>query len=242
MKVFFRTLLAVVFLCQGYAAFAQSHFVGSRFFGYDVIANTNMGRIAGRGVLSWQSDGKSYHSSLTVKALFINLLNSASDGRVGSILAPEKYTEKLFRRDAKKLFFDRPAHKIRIEPGAEEIMLRTNEQDNLSIIWQLRARVMEGGGALGTRHDFFMSGPIDVYDLQFKGLGLEKIQAQGNTYLAWHLQRLPIPDPQNAAEAKQFDFWFAPELNYFPVKLRFKDPSQDSLEFVLTKVSETPID
>jgi len=162
---------------------------------------------------------------------------ATSEGDIDEFgLAPARFVEKRFRREASTTTFNRETHAINFTQSTETYPLKGGEQDRTSIIWQLIsvARGAPDKFTNGSEWLFFVAGPRDAEQWSFKVVGREKIKTKQGEVNAVHIFRAPPPDDKS----QKLDIWLAPSSDWYPVRLRFTDPDGDFIEQTLDNVSK----
>ena len=111
------------------------------------------------------------------------------------------------------------------------------EQDRGSIIWQL-AGIGRGDAAQfapGAELDVVVAGNRDADTWIIKVIGQEEIDTPLGRMNTWHVSRAPRPGSYDQA----IDIWFAPEREWYPVKVRYTYANGDYLD--LSVSSLTPL-
>ena len=107
------------------------------------------------------------------------------------------------------------------------------EQDRASLIWQLAA-IGRGDSTKfnpGATIDLFVAGVRDGEVWRMQVVGQEEMQLPAGKMQVWHVVRQPRPGSYD----QQLDIWFAPGLEWYPVRLRFTETNGDYLDLSLSK-------
>ncbi|MDB5854982.1 MAG: putative PROLIN-rich signal peptide protein [Herminiimonas sp.] len=205
---------------------------------YSITAKQSGIALNGEAQLRWtQGSGKYGVIAESSAMLFGKFLEEKSEGAIDANgLAPQAFTEKRMRKEPTTATFDRQAGKISFTDSKETYPIRGGEQDRTSVIWQLigAARGAPEKFKPGSNWNFFVVGQRDAEPWIFQVVNQEKIttpQGQQNT---WHLLRKP---PANS-KGQRLDIWLAPALESYPVKLRFTEGNDDTIEQVLEKIEK----
>jgi hypothetical protein len=205
---------------------------------YGITARQSGIALNGEARLQWtQGSGKYSVVAESSAMLFGKFLEEKSDGAVDANgLAPQAFTEKRMRKDATTASFDRQAGKISFTDSKESYPIRGGEQDRTSVIWQLigAARGAPEKFKPGSNWSFFVVGQRDAEPWIFQVVKQEKIATPQGEQTTWHLLRKP---PANS-KGQRLDIWLAPELESYPVKLRFTEGNDDTIEQVLEKIEK----
>jgi hypothetical protein len=193
---------------------------------YAVKARQQGITLIGQARLDWKHDADSYAVHVETHApLLGKVLEESSEGLVDAQgLAPQRYTEKRFRKSATAVSFDRQSGTISFQASERSYPINGGEQDRTSVIWQLiaMARATPSAFRNGASHEFFVVGQRDADPWTFRIGREEKLRGPNGDVTAWHVIRNPPSDSQ-----QQVDIWLAPALQWYPVKLRFSERGDD---------------
>jgi hypothetical protein len=194
--------------------------------------------LTGETSIAWSlaADGR-YEARLTTIALGITVLELVSTGQVRRFgLAPERYTQKRFRRSAEAANFDWSARRVTFSTRSFERELREGIQDRLSFQFQLMVlaqRLPERFHA-GAAVEFPVAGPdgVDIY--AFLVGEEETIATELGAFAARKVER---PRGVGGADSR-IEVWLAPALQWLPVKLRFTDRRGQTTENLLLRIED----
>jgi hypothetical protein len=194
----------------------------------------------GSGTIAWHADGRRYTIDGEFGVLFITALHFKSSGTIedGGI-APELYSEKRFRRAETNTHFHRERNTISFSASTKTYPRIGNEQDRASIIWQL-AGIGRGDGehfVPGAMIEVVVAGTRDAEPWQIQIIGLEDITIDGTTISAWHVVRAPRARTYD----QKLDIWLAPQLQWYPVRLRYTEPNGDYLDMSLNGLNVSAV-
>lgn len=241
-------MLCVLLLCTAGAAIAApaEHIVIQRKvrlapsadLHYSIDARQSGLELKGEAQVNWTSTGNKYSVTAETRAMMIGkILEASSEGTIDKYgLAPARFVEKRFRREASTTTFNRELNTISFTQSSESYPLAGGEQDRTSIIWQLIA-VARGAPEKftnGSEWLFFVAGQRDAEQWSFKVIGREKIKTSLGEVNAVHVFRAPPPDDKS----QKLDIWLAPSMEWYPVRLRFTDPDGDFIEQTLDNISK----
>lgn len=194
--------------------------------------------LSGDSTLSWQVAERKYVINNEIRASFFGKIQeSGSSGQIDEFgLAPVQFTETRFRKEATRTRFERDSLQISFSESSQTYPLKGGEQDRASIIWQLiaQARSNPGKFAAGSDWLFFVAGRRDAEAWTFKVSGNETIDSDLGKQPCLHLIRLPPADSQD----QQLDIWLAPNLDWYPLRMRFADNDGDFVEQTLEKIEK----
>ncbi|HJV50238.1 MAG TPA: DUF3108 domain-containing protein [Noviherbaspirillum sp.] len=192
----------------------------------------------GSGVYRWEATNDRYRATIEAGMTIIfriTALNSTSEGKINDLgLAPELYTEKPWRKSMTNTHFQHANHKISFSASEAVYPYNGGEQDRASVVWQL-AGIGRGGGeqfAPGAEFDLVVAGPRDADNWHFRVIGEELADTPDGKQHAWHVRRVPAAGTYD----ETFDFWFAPQLEWYPVRVRKTYASGDYYDLVLTRI------
>lgn len=192
--------------------------------------------INGESEIRWLPDGKRYLATIETRAMLVGkILDEKSEGAIDAWgLAPARYTEQRFRKEATSVTFNREARLISFSASDRSYPIKGGEQDRASVIWQLSAvaRAAPAKFKNGSSWNFFVVGQRDADPWTFKVGAQEKVAGPDGEVMAWHVTRNPPP----GSEEQQLDIWLAPALQWYPVKLRFTEGGGDFIEQTLRQV------
>ena len=193
----------------------------------------------GEATVTWRAGDGKYTLSSESRASILGKINeNRSEGLVDEQgLAPEKYTEKRFRKDPYSVTFDRDARAIRFSEGKQGYPIKGGEQDRASVPWQLSAmaRGMPGKFVAGSEWSLVVAGRRDAEPWLFKVARTDKLRTQMGQIEAVHL----VKAPSSGAKDQQIDIWLAPAHEWYPVKIRFSDnDGGDVVEQTISKITK----
>ena len=173
------------------------------------------GELHGNARVDWQRDGDRYQTRVEIELGLVSL-GMLSQGRVGAQgLMPSAYEETRAGRRRSALLQD----KIVLSDG-RQVPRPDGVQDTASQFVELSHRFASGQLPLevGRSVSFWMARPGGVdfwtYDITDK----EVLQTpQLGAVEAFHLKPRPLVDPRGNITA---EMWFAPSLQYLPVRIR----------------------
>lgn len=207
---------------------------------YSIEAQQSGLHLNGEALVKWSAAGNKYSVTTETRAMMLGkILETTSEGDIdGYGLAPARFVEKRFRREASTTTFNRELNTINFTQSAENYPLKGGEQDRAGVIWQLIA-VARGNAdkfTAGSEWLFFVAGPRDAEQWSFKVVGREKIKTKQGEINAVHVLRAPPADDKG----QKLDIWLAPSSDWYPARLRFTDPDGDFIEQTLDNVNKKP--
>ena len=202
---------------------------------YTIAARQHGLTINGTANVQWRAgDGKYSLAVESRAAIFGKILETRSEGLIDEFgLAPVAFYEKRFRKDANTTTFKRDAKTISFSVGDETYPIKGGEQDRASIQWQVasQARATPDKFKPGSEWSYFVAGRRDAQQWSFKVANVEPVQTGNGEVSAVHLVRGPLDDDKGS----QVDLWLAPSLDWYPVRVVFKDADGDYVDQTLDK-------
>lgn len=204
---------------------------------YAIKASQHGLTINGTANVQWRAGDGKYSVAVESRApIFGKILETRSEGALDDYgLAPASFMEKRLRKEATTATFDRAASTIRFSVGDETYPIKGGEQDRVSIQWQLaaNARATPDKFKPGSEWAYFVAARRNAEQWVFKVVKTETLQVGGADVSALHLVRQPTDD-----QASQVDLWLAPSMDWYPVRVVFKDADGDYVDQTLEKVSK----
>lgn len=203
---------------------------------YDVEALRKGDMVYGSGKIDWQSDGQTYAVNGEAGVLFFTLLDFRSHGLIDEHgVSPVMYTQKRFRKSATNTHFHRERELISFSASTLSYPRLGGEQDRASLIWQLAAigRADPEQFVAGEDLSFLVAGVRDLQNWQIKVMHQEEVETGEGRLTAWRVSRIP---PASSYE-QRLDIWLAPELGWYPVKLRHTDYNGEYLDMILSDLA-----
>jgi len=203
---------------------------------YSIKARQKGFAINGDAQVSWRVADNKYTLRTDTRAMvFGSLLENRSEGVIDNYgIAPTQFTEKRLRHDPTTTTFDRAGKSIRFSEGTLVYPLKGGEQDRSSVSWQLVAvaRAAPEKFTTGSEWTFFVAGRRDAEPWTFKVVKRESVPTGLGQLDAVHLVKLPPPD----APGQTVDIWLAPSHEWYPVRVRFTDSDDESIDQTLEKI------
>lgn len=203
---------------------------------YSIKARQKGFAINGDAQVSWRVAGNKYTLRSDTRAMvFGSLLENRSEGAIdGYGIAPTQFYEKRLRHDPWITTFERGGKGISFSEGTLVYPLKGGEQDRSSVSWQLAAvaRAAPEKFTAGSEWTFFVAGRRDAEPWTFKVVKRESVPTGLGPIDAVHLVKLPPPD----ARGQTVDIWLAPSHEWYPVRVRFSDSDDESIDQTLEKI------
>jgi hypothetical protein len=202
---------------------------------YDVQALREGQTVYGNGTIKWVLHDGAYTVHGEAGVLFFTVLNFDSSGQIDKEgVGPVLYSEKRFRRAQTNTHFQRERNTISFSSSTVTYPRKGGEQDRASVVWQLSAlgRGDSSKFVPGTELEFFVAGVRDGEPWRMRIVGQEVIELGGKTTDAWHVVRIPKPGSYD----QKIDIWFAPQNQWYPVKIRYTETNGEYLDMALSAV------
>jgi len=186
------------------------------------------------GELVWQQDGERYNARLEVGAFLLGSRVQTSSGLLGAEgLMPLRFGDK--SRSELAAHFQRDKNIISFSANTPDVPLLKGAQDRLSVVLQLSALL----AADPTRY------PAGTM-LSFQTVSQREAEVWQFVVEKEELLSLPYGDVPslklNRNPRKEFDqrieLWFAPGLDYLPVRLRITNANGDAVDQLLRSLEK----
>lgn len=217
------------------AAFAAPS-SGKHLYTVNFTVKTVLNR--GQAELVWQQDGENYALDLSAKWSIFSLFEQTSVGRLSPQgLRPTRFSDKRFRKSELAAHFDHAQGKISFSANTPDAVLQAGAQDRISIILQLAGLL----AADPTKYP-----PNTTLDLQtvsareaepwlFTVNEPETLNLPAGPQIAMRLTRNPRREFDQKVE-----LWFAPALNFLPVRFRFTESNGEYVDAQLLSSQSLP--
>jgi len=193
--------------------------------------------INGTATVQWRAgDGKYSVAAESRAPIFGKILETRSEGAIDDYgLAPVSFMEKRFRKEPTTASFKRDTRTISFSVGDETYPIKGGEQDRVSIQWQLaaNARATPEKFKPGSEWAYFVAARRNAEQWVFKVVKTETISVGGSEISALHLVRQTADDKDS-----QVDLWLAPTMDWYPVRVVFKDADGDYVDQTLDKFTK----
>lgn len=210
---------------------------GSVRLEYKAIGAKDGRNYYGNSELSWQNKGSEYAAVLEVRAsfpasLFLKPRILTSEGELTEIgLAPKRFSDK--SRSERAAHFDRDKGKVTFSANTADAPWIAGTQDRMSFFLQL-AGMLAGNPAEfvpGNSITLYTVGPTQADTWTFLVEAEETLSVSAGNMPTLKLSRKPRGDFDQKVEV-----WFAPSLDYLPVKSRITEQNGDFVEQSLESV------
>lgn len=205
---------------------------------YELQARQRGFSLKGEAIVSWHAgDGKYSVKAESRVPLLGTITDDRSSGTVDAWgLAPGEFVEKRMRKDPTTTTFDRESKTLRFSESKQVYQLKGGEQDRVSITWQLAAVARAAGDRFkaGSKWPFFVAGRRDAESWVFEVVRREKVRTGRGEVDAVLVSRQPLADKQD----QTLEIWLAPQLEWYPVKLRYQEGEKEQVEQTLNSVTK----
>lgn len=202
---------------------------------YAVEAIQNTLTYRAMGSITWHTDGKTYTIRGEATSLFITLLAFNSEGSINEFgISPSLYTEQRIRKPVTSTYFSHSNNDIHFSSSDVTYSRNGGEQDRASLVWQL-ASIGRGDADqffAGAVIDLFVAGVRDGEVWRVQVIGQEELATAIGHLTTWHVVR----QPRIGSYDQRIDIWFAPEKQWYPIKLRYTEPNADYLDMSITSI------
>jgi len=186
-----------------------------------------------QGELLWENAGSSYSARMTVKALFIGSRTMGSTGQVGAEgLAPTRFSDK--SRAEVAAHFEPDKGQISFSANTPTVPWVQGAQDRVSVFLQLGGMLAgnPAGFPSGSTISTLTVGPRAADNWTFVIEGPELLALPFGETATVKLSRQPRRDYDQKVE-----IWFAPALDYLPVRSRITQANGDFVDQQLSDLT-----
>lgn len=240
MKIIPTVISLLITVCCQLPALAQNQpdFPPNADLTYKIKARQSGLPLSGSATVRWQQSGGQYSIVTETRAILVGkILDASSHGKSDQQgLVPEKFYEKRFGKDATTTRFDHVSKTIQFSAAPVSYPIKGGEQDRTSATWQLinLARSQSERFIPGSEWKMFVAGRRDAEDWSFKVLGKETIATALGEQVCLHISKAPPPDSKD----QQLEIWLAPDLDWYPVRLKFSDADGDYVDQVIEAIKK----
>jgi hypothetical protein len=185
--------------------------------------------------LDWLQDGQTYDAKMVVSALFLGSRSMTSSGRITADgLAPTRFLDK--SRSERAAHFQADKGTITFSANTPDAPWLRGAQDRLSVFLQLGS-LLAGAPAsypVGSSVSLYTAGPREADTWTFTVESEETLQLPAGEAATLKLTRKPQRDYDQTVE-----IWFAPSMDYLPVRSRITQQNGDFVDQQL-RVVEKP--
>ncbi len=196
------------------------------------------GELHGSARVQWQRDKGSYQVKLSVSAVGLTLASLTSQGEATPAgLVPRVYEEQLPGGLRRAEFGE--GH-VKFQDGSLA-MLPTGAQDTVSQFVDLAYRFSTGREALtaGAQVRVWLGRPGGLDEWIYDVGDIEILHTpQLGPIAAFHLRPRPLANPRGAITA---ELWFAPSLQYLPVRVRITLGGGNFVDLMIEQIEQAEI-
>jgi hypothetical protein len=199
---------------------------------YQVVGMSKQLNYSAWAEFSWQQDGQRYDSKLEVGAFLLGSRSQTSQGTLGAEgLMPQRFGDKY--RSEVASHFQRDKGVISFSTNAPEVPLLKGAQDRLSVVMQIAALLSAEPERypVGTMLSFQTAATRDAEVWLFLVEKFESLQLPYGDVPTIKINRKPRKEFDQTIE-----LWFAPSIDYLPVRLRVTNANGDFVDQQLRKV------
>ncbi|NBX63295.1 MAG: DUF3108 domain-containing protein, partial [Betaproteobacteria bacterium] len=204
------------------------------FLKYQVLGMSKQMNYSAWAEFSWQHNGQRYDSKLEVGAFLLGSRSQTSQGSLGAEgLLPQRFGDK-YRTEVAS-HFQRDKGMISFSNNAPEVPMLKGAQDRLSVVMQIAA-------LLSAEPERYSVGTM----LSFQTVATR--DAEVWLFLVEKAETLQLPYGEvptikiNRKPRKEFDqtieLWFAPSIDYLPVRLKVTNANGDFVDQQLRKIEK----
>jgi Protein of unknown function (DUF3108) len=204
------------------------------FLKYQVLGMSKQMNYSAWAEFSWQHDGQRYDSKLEVGAFLLGSRSQTSQGTLGAEgLMPQRFGDK-FRTEVAS-HFQRDKGVISFSNNAPEVPMLKGAQDRLSVVMQIAALLSAEPERypVGTMLSFQTVATRDAEVWLFLVEKSETLQLPYGDVPTIKINRKPRKEFDQTIE-----LWFAPSIDYLPVRLRVTNANGDFVDQQLRKVEK----
>jgi outer membrane biosynthesis protein TonB len=204
---------------------------------YNVIATKSGNSTKGEAKLTWQQDAEKYALELSVSS-FIEILNYKSAGTMSPQgLMPLDFYDKTGFKSTVAAHFVYPENKITFSTTPAETALLAGAQDRNSILIQIAGMLAASPSRYppGTTFSIQIVSAREAEPWLFVVNEPETLNLESDSQIALRITR----NPRREFDRK-IELWFAPAMNYIPVRYRQTESNGDYLDLVWKKMQPLP--
>lgn len=195
---------------------------------YSVTFTKNANSNKGTAELNWQHDGANYTLSLTASYFGIPVFIQNSVGQLTQQgLLPTRFSDKRFRKSEVAAHFEQSLGKITFSANTPDALLLAGAQDRVSVILQLAGLLAADPAKYppGATLNLQTVSATEAEPWLFTVNEPETLNLSAGPQIALRITRNPRREFDQKVE-----LWFAPELNYAPVRFRFTETNGDFVD------------
>jgi hypothetical protein len=203
---------------------------------YNVLGKVKQLNYSASGELLWQPKAEGYTARLEIGAFLLGSRVQTSQGTLGPEgLSPTRFGDKT--RSELAAHFQRDKGLISFSANTPDVPLLKGAQDRLSVVMQLSALLAADPQRFpaGTMLSFQTVSQREAEVWQFTVEKTEVLDLPYGNVSAIKLHRKPRREFD-----QQIEIWYAPDLQYLPVRLRITNANGDLVDQVLRGLDRNP--
>ena len=192
---------------------------------YEVAVQKGPFSLAGHAVFDWRHDGREYEARLEASSVAGNRVQRSTGLIAAEGLLPGYFSDR--SRSEQATHFDRAQGRIVFSNNQPVAPFVEGMQDRLSVIVQLAALLAARPANFppGTQLAIPTASTREADTWVFSVEGEEDLALPGGQLRALKVQRLPRREYD-----QKLELWFAPRMDYAPVRLRLTNPNGDTVD------------
>lgn len=211
---------------------------------YQIKADHSSITFPGEANVVWQTNwtasesvpNPTYSITTETRAILVGkILQANSKGVIDSFgLAPSQYEEKPRNKSPALTTFNLDTKLISFSESSKTYPLKGGEQDRTSAVWQLVsiARAVPNKFIPKSQWTFFVAGRRDAEKWTFTVKDNAVLSTPFGYIATVHITKAPPPD----SKGQTVDIWLAPNMEWYPVRLRFSDADGNIVDQRLDRI------
>lgn len=199
------------------------------------VKGYDRGDFYGSGRVQWQRSAGRYQVQVDLRVMFFVTASFISQGELRETgLQPRVYEEKMMN-NVRRLAFD--GVDVTFNDGSRAAQ-PLGLQDTASQFVELSRRFSSGRQALvvGVEVPVWLARPRQMNLWTYDVVALETLQIpEFGEVPAFHLQPRPVANPRGVIAA---ELWFAPSLQYLPVRIRINFGADRYVDMVVNRIEQ----
>lgn len=195
---------------------------------YEVTGASKGLRYNAQATMDWRFDSNQYSIEMTLRAFLLGKRTQRSEGQVTSSgLQPSSFVDKARRE--RRLLFDWPQGVAKAE--GPSVPIPTGTQDRLSTFFQLASLLASHKNQM----PLTLGMQWDIPVMGWSGVEMWTFRAQGTSEIELPFGRLDAVQVSRILRAgnkddQSVDVWYAPSLNFMPVRIRITQENGDIVD------------
>lgn len=194
------------------------------------------GEVTGHARVLWQRAGSAYQVRVEIHLPLLAVVSMTSQGEVGATLQPRVYEEVTDTVRTRRRGLQLGERTLVFENGGTTPRPE-GVQDTASQFVELAHRFSSGREALavGRPVQLWMARPNQLALWTYDVVGRGPLATGLGTVEAFHLMPRPIANPRGTITAQM---WFAPSLQYLPVRIKVTMGEEAELDLVVESIEQ----